>query len=70
MSNSNYQYMNLSDTIFKCMQKITLLDSQISSLQNMVNQIDYKNINKRLDELEDQVSDISYVIEYSLYQEL
>ena len=70
MSNSNYQYMNLSDTIFKCMQKITLLDSQIGSLQNMINQIDYKNINKRLDELEDAVEELSYNVDYIVQQEI
>ena len=31
MSN-NYQYLNLSDTIFKCLQKLTLLESQVTKL--------------------------------------
>ena len=69
MSN-NYQYLNLSDTIFKCLQKLTLLDSQVTSLQNMINQIDYKNINKRLDELDDAVAELSSNVDYIMQQEI
>lgn len=35
MSN-NYQYWSLSDNISECLYKITLLNSQVTSLQNTV----------------------------------
>lgn len=65
---SNYQNLNLSDTIFRCMQKLTVMDSQLTQLQNLFSSIDYKDILSRVDALEEAVSDIEdqlYGLAYS-----
>lgn len=65
---SNYQNLNLSDTIFRCMQKLTVMDSQLTQLQNLFSSIDYKDLLSRVDALEEAVSDIEdqlYGLAYS-----
>lgn len=65
---SNYQNLNLSDTIFRCMQKLTVMDSQLTQLQNLFSSIDYKDLLSRVDALEEAVTDIEdqlYGLAYS-----
>lgn len=65
---SNYQNLNLSDTIFRCMQKLTVMDSQLTQLQNLFSSIDYKDLLSRVDALEEAVADIEdqlYGLAYS-----
>ena len=65
---SNYQNLNLSDTIFRCMQKLTVMDSQLTQLQNLFSSIDYKDLLSRVDALEESVADIEdqlYGLAYS-----
>ena len=65
---SNYQNLNLADTIFRCMQKLTVMDSQLTQLQNLFASIDYKDLLTRVDALEDAVAEIEdqlYGLAYS-----
>lgn len=57
MSN-NFQYWNLSDKICDCLQKLTLLDSRVTSLQNIINQIDYKSMQDKIAKLEADIKEL------------
>ena len=48
--------------------KLTLLESQVTSLQNTVAQINYKSLNTRLDDLEDVVNELSGNVDYIMQQ--
>ena len=66
---NNYRYWNLSDNTADCIQKITVLNSQVTSLnsqvtslnsqvtslQNIIDQIDYKSMQDKITKLEADV---------------